>query len=83
MANVHITGYTDRQAAQLHIAAHCRDGQYNPDKSVDDNISSHNIRCLVGMIETGDITTDDLQAVGGIVLAAAVVKLLEKLQDRN
>ncbi len=59
---------------QEHITAHCRGGKYDPTKTVDANISVYNLQCLIGMIETGEIAYSDLEAVGGVVLVAAVAK---------
>lgn len=59
---------------QQHIAQHCRRGKYDAGKSVDENVSVFNLRCLTGMIETGEATFDDLEAVGGKPLVAAVAK---------
>lgn len=62
------------KTTQEHIALHCRGGAFNPEKTVDQNISVFNLQCLIGMIETGEITYDDLDAVGGMPLVAAVAK---------
>jgi hypothetical protein len=51
-------------ATQKHIADHFTNGTLNP----------FNERCLVGMIETGEATYDDLLVVGGHELVARISK---------
>ena len=43
--------------------------------------SIHDMQCFVGMIETGEATYDDFQAIGGDVLAAAVAKTKQNIDD--
>lgn len=62
---------------QLHIQRHMRHGNYDPSKTVDENISVFNMRCVVGMVETGEIKFADLEIVGGIPLVAAVAKAMD------
>lgn len=70
--------------AQQHIAAHCRNGRYDASKSAEDNVSIFNRQCLVGMIETGEITWKDLEAVGGVDLAGMVGKMMQRKEmDRE
>ena len=44
-------------------------------------VSVFNMQCFVGMIETGEATYDDFEAVGGVVLAAAVAKAKQDVDD--
>lgn len=60
---------------QKHILEHCRNRTYDPSKSVDANVSLFNMRCFVGMIETGEAEWEDIRRVGGDPLVAAVAKL--------
>ena len=60
--------------AQSHILQHCRGGKWDDKKGVDENVSLFNFQCLVGMVETGEITYADLEAVGGVALTANVAK---------
>ena len=60
--------------AQKHIANHCQGGKWDSTKEVDANVSLFNFQCLVGMVETGEITYADLAAVGGVGLVASVAK---------
>ena len=57
---------------QKHIAHHLRNGKWDDTKIVEENLSRFNERCLVGMIETNEITWDDLRVVGGDVLVARI-----------
>jgi len=66
---------------QNHIAQHIRGGKFDPDKSTDDQVSLHNMMCFVGMIETGEATYDDFEAVGGMVLVAAVANTKQNMDD--
>lgn len=59
---------------QKHILAHFRNSRFDVSKRLDDQISLYNLSCLVGMIETGEATFDDMQAVGGDVLVARIAK---------
>ncbi len=43
--------------------------------------SSHDTLCFVGMIESGEAIYDDFEAVGGVVLAAAVAKSKQNMDD--
>lgn len=57
---------------QEHIAAHCRGGRYDREKTAAQNVGEYNLRCLIGMVETGEIQPHDLQAIGGAELREAV-----------
>ncbi len=70
----------DPTKAQASIAAHCRGGRYDRSKRPAENVSEFNMRCLVGMIETGEILRADLVAVGGEELACHVDLACEVLQ---
>lgn len=59
---------------QKHILEHCRNQHWDAEKSVDQNVSAFNMQCLIGMVETGEATFADLEAVGGRALVAAVAK---------
>lgn len=63
--------------AQKHILAHFKGQRFDSTSDLDAQLSLFNEQCLVGMIETGDATLDDMQAVGGVVLAARIAKRLE------
>ena len=63
---------------QQHILAHFRSGKFDADKRLDDQLSTYNESCLVGMIETGEATYDDLESVGGVVLVARIAKAVTK-----
>ena len=45
--------------------------------------TSHTIRCFVGMIETGEITWDELRSKAGDVITASVASLYNDIQDQN
>ena len=59
---------------QQKIAAHFRDGQFNSSVDIDKQLSIWNESCLVGMLETGEATLDDMQTVGGDALAGRLAK---------
>lgn len=62
---------------QNHILLHCKKHTYDRSKPVDENINVFNMRCVVGMIETGEAAFADLDAVGGKDLVAAVAKAMD------
>lgn len=68
---------------QKHIADHIRHGKFDVSQSVDSQVSVFNFRCLVGMVETGEATYDDLMAVGGTTLTAAVAKSVTNAYDED
>jgi hypothetical protein len=43
--------------------------------------SIYAMRCFVGMIESGEATFDDFEAVGGTTLSAAVANTKNKLDE--
>lgn len=57
---------------QEHIAAHCRSGKWDESKTVAGNLSEHSLLCIVGMIETGEVNREDVEAIGGPALWSAV-----------
>jgi hypothetical protein len=61
---------------QRHIARHFSNGEYDRNRDIDKQLNPFNENCLVGMIETGEATLDDMQAVGGDVLSARIAKRL-------
>lgn len=74
---------TERTKMQQHIRNHLPNCRFDPDRSVDDQVSLFNLQCFVGMIETGEATYDDFESVGGVELSAAIEKTIEKLHDRE
>lgn len=67
--------------AQQHIANHLRDRRLIVNVDIEAQLTPYNKRCLVGMIETGEISYNDLDAVGGAVLVSAVAYALLHLDD--
>jgi len=45
--------------------------------------TTHTIRCFVGMIETGEITWDDLRQTAGDVITAEVASLFNDIRDEQ
>ena len=45
--------------------------------------TTHTIRCFVGMIETGEITWDELRNRAGDVITASVANLYNDIHDAN
>ncbi len=68
-------------AKQQDIQRHCRNGLFDRTRTVDSQVSLANMDCFVGMIETGEATFDDFEAVGGVALAAAVAKTKQNMDD--
>lgn len=64
------------RTAREHIAAHCRGGKWDRLKSRAENISDHSLLCVAGMLETGEVTLRDIEAVGGNELRAAVRRVI-------
>ena len=63
---------------QKHIACHLRNKTFDPTESLDSQLSLYSEECIVGMIESGEATYDDLLAVGGEVLTDRIAKRLVK-----
>ena len=61
--------------AQRNIAA------YKPQRDAAGNYGVFTLQCFVGMIETGESTYDDFQAVGGDELAAAVANTKRHMDE--
>ena len=59
---------------QIHIARHLRNGKYDPATDLDEQLTTADEDCLVGMVEGGEATLADMQVVGGVVLAARIAK---------
>ena len=65
-------------ATQQLIASYLRNSKFDPSVSIDRQLSIFNQSCLAGMIETGEAMWADLEAVGGVVLVAAVAKTVQR-----
>lgn len=63
---------------QTHILRHFRDNTCDPDVEIDKQLSLFNESCLVGMVETGEATIDDMLAVGGPGLAGRIAKKVQR-----
>lgn len=66
---------------QDHIQKHIQGGKFDPIKPVDSQVSTFNMACFVGMIETGEADYEDFEAVGGVALAAAVANTKQNMDD--